>query len=87
MLSKTSLIQLNRLDPLLIQRIKATIKTLEENPFQNRSGTDIKKLITVNEPPLFRLRVGDYRIIYFVIEDEIRITEIIHRSKGYKWLN
>ncbi len=60
---------------------------LEDNPFRRRSGVDIKKLVTPDEPPLFRLRIGDYRAIYFILNDEVRITEIIHRSKGYKWLD
>jgi mRNA-degrading endonuclease RelE of RelBE toxin-antitoxin system len=32
------------------------------------------------------LRIGDYRAIYFVVNSKIKVTEIIHRSKGYKWL-
>jgi len=59
---------------------------LEDSPFRRRSGVDIKKLVTLDEPPLFRLRIGDYRAIFFVMESEVKVTEIIHRSKGYKWL-
>jgi mRNA-degrading endonuclease RelE of RelBE toxin-antitoxin system len=32
------------------------------------------------------MRIGDYRAVYFIVGDEVRVTEIIHRSKGYKWL-
>jgi mRNA interferase RelE/StbE len=67
-------------------RVKDALLNLEENPFRKRSGVDIKKLVTSDELPLFRLRIGDYRAIYFVLENEIRVTEIIHRSRGYKWL-
>jgi mRNA-degrading endonuclease RelE of RelBE toxin-antitoxin system len=35
---------------------------------------------------LFRLRVGDHRIVFAVVGDEIRVTRIIHRSEGYDWL-
>jgi mRNA interferase RelE/StbE len=68
------------------KRIKDTLSNLEDDPFRKRSGSDIKKLVTPDEPPLYRLRIGDYRAIYFVVEYEVKITEIIHRSKGYKWL-
>ena len=56
------------------------------NPFKKRSGADIKKLEGSFNPALYRLRVGDYRIIYAIIDKEIKVTEIISRSKRYKWL-
>jgi mRNA interferase RelE/StbE len=86
LLSQTAFSQLSLLDSKQKDRIKDALSNLEDNPFRKRSGSDIKKLVTQDEPPLFRLRIGDYRAIYFVIDSEVRITEIIHRSKGYKWL-
>ncbi|MBE0527351.1 type II toxin-antitoxin system RelE/ParE family toxin [Candidatus Thorarchaeota archaeon] len=86
LLSQTAVSQLSLLNSKQKKRIKDALLNLEENPFRKRSGVDIKKLVTPDEPPLFRLRIGDYRAIYFVLENEIRVTEIIHRSKGYKWL-
>ncbi|MCD6146431.1 MAG: type II toxin-antitoxin system RelE/ParE family toxin [Thermoplasmata archaeon] len=35
---------------------------------------------------LYRLRVGDYRIIYYEDDECIKVTQIIHRSRGYDWL-
>ncbi len=86
-LSKTAVAQLALLDPRQKRRIKSHLQELEEGPFQRRSGADIKRLITHTEPPLFRLRIGDYRAIYSVVDHEVRVTEIIHRSRGYKWLD
>ena len=87
LLSRTAVSQLSLLNTKQKKRLKDALLNLEENPFKRRSGVDIKKLVTPDEPPLFRLRIGDYRSIYFVIKDEVRVTEIIHRSKGYKWLD
>jgi mRNA interferase RelE/StbE len=67
-------------------RIKAGLRELEDDPFRRRSGADIKRLITHDGPPLFRLRIGEYRVIYSVMNHDIRVTEVIHRSRGYKWL-
>jgi mRNA-degrading endonuclease RelE of RelBE toxin-antitoxin system len=67
-------------------RIREALKSLEQDPFHSRSGADIKKLNFPLDPPLFRLRIGKYRAIYFVVESEVKVTEIIHRSKGYRWL-
>jgi len=68
------------------ERIKQHIQELAENPFEPRPKADIKKLEGNFNPPLYRLRVGDFRVLYFVEEKDVKITEILHRSKGYSWL-
>ena len=78
--------QLNLLDMKRKERIKDALSNLEQDPFHSRSGADIRKLRFPLDPPLFRLRIGNYRAIYFVIEREVKVTEIIHRSKDYSWL-
>ncbi len=86
LLSQTAVSQLSLLNSKQKKRVKDALLKLEDNPFRRRSGVDIKKLVSPADPPLFRLRIGIYRAIYFILNDEVRITEIIHRSKGYKWL-
>lgn len=69
------------------ERLKSGIKRLETGPFKNRSHADIKKLRgTKKRGDLYRLRVGDYRVIYAVEDDTIFVLEIISREKGYDWL-
>ncbi len=67
------------LDRKTRKRIKDNY-ALKEDPYKRRSGADIRKLADTN-PVLYRLRVGDYRVIYAVEGDTIRITDIFHRSK------
>jgi len=86
LLSQTAISQLSLLSTKQKKRIKDALLKLEDSPFSKRARMDIKKLVTPDDPPLFRLRIGDYRAIFFVLENEVRVTEIIHRSKGYKWL-
>lgn len=62
------------------------MKQLETDPFMSRSGSDIKKLKINKDLPLFRLRIGDYRVVYFLQENKVLITKIFHRKKGYKWI-
>jgi mRNA interferase RelE/StbE len=45
---------------------------------------DIKKLQGEKYSPLYRLRVGKYRIIYFIEQDEILIVTIDTRGDVYK---
>lgn len=45
---------------------------------------DIKKLQGEKYPPLYRLRVGKYRIIYLIEQDGILIVKIDTRGDVYK---
>ena len=71
---------LRRIDKKLIPRIVKSIKTLAGNPFPAQSiklkDTDIS----------YRLRVGDYRVIYQVYkrQKEITVFHIRHRKEAYK---
>jgi mRNA interferase RelE/StbE len=69
------------------ERLKSGIKSLETDPFNSRPRADIKKLKgTKKRENLYRLRVGDYRVICAVEGDIIFVLEIIPREKGYEWL-
>jgi mRNA interferase RelE/StbE len=69
------------------ERLKSGIKNLETDPFKSRSHADIKKLKgTKKREDLYRLRVGDYRVIYTVESNAVFVLEIIPREKGYDWL-
>ena len=87
MLSKTAVGQLGILDLATANRVKKSLRLLEETPFSSRSGADIKKLHGSGEPSLYRLRVGDLRAIYCVVGEEVRVTEIARRSQAYKFLD
>lgn len=75
------------LDDGMQERIRKGFAALAENPFMHRSGADIKKLKGSSNPSLYRLRVGDYRLIYCIIGKEVKVTSIIPRGKGYAWLD
>ena len=65
-------------------RIKASLNELE----YDREKLDIKKLKGVHgREDLYRIRVGDYRIVYFPTDDEILVIRIDKRSKVYKFLD
>ena len=70
------------LDKKVQTSIKEHLKTLSGDPYSKR--LDTKKLKgMIRKPDLFRLRVGEYRIIYFIRENEILVTDIIKRESGY----
>ena len=47
---------------------------------------DVKRLHGHKNPPLYRLRVGSYRIVYCVEPDTINILRIDNRGDVYKKL-
>ena len=71
---------LKSLDKKLVSRIFAKIETLRDEPIQH----DSKRVEGYNEK-LFRIRVGDYRIIYEVAHNVnvIGIVKIDKRSRAY----
>jgi len=87
LLSKVAAAQLQNLERPLAKRVKSHLFLLEENPFAPRSGADIRQLESPGGPKFYRLRVGEYRAVYVVVENEVRITEILHRKKAYRFLD
>jgi len=58
---------------------KLHTKILELQKFPNLQN--IKKL--TNFEPAYRLRVGNYRVLFDVVEDTIIIGRVLHRQNSY----
>lgn len=71
--------ELEALDSSIILRILSKIETLAVHPRPHGS----KKLS--GEKHLWRIRIGDYRVIYSVLDRERRIdiTAVRHRREAY----
>ena len=75
------------MSPRLRARVISGLYALRTNPYESRAGTDIVRLRgTKGREDLFRLRIGDYRAIYAVVEKVVYVTDLFHRGKGYKQL-
>ena len=68
---------LNKLEPIISRRIINKVKELSENPYSK----DIKKLKGMDG---FRLRVGDYRVIFEIEKNIIYILKVGHRRNIYE---
>jgi mRNA-degrading endonuclease RelE of RelBE toxin-antitoxin system len=75
--------QFQVLDSDLQSRIRAALALLQEDPYTPRSGADIRPL-TDTYPKKYRLRVGDYRIIYTVDAVTVKVIEVFARKHGYR---
>jgi mRNA interferase RelE/StbE len=55
--------------------------------FATTGRGDLKRLRGVNRgPDLFRLRIGNYRVVFELTAAQVRVTRIFHRGEGYDWL-
>jgi len=77
-LSRSAEKDLLALDKTVVSRIWPKVKGLSENPLPKGSlklsGTDYT----------YRIRVGDYRIVYKVIGDNVSVIGIAHRKQAYR---
>jgi len=79
-LEKQVLKYLSKLEKRVSKRIIDKIEKLQENPIPQ----DSKRLVNVKDK-VFRIRVGQYRVLYRLENDKIIIIFLIDkRSKVYK---
>jgi mRNA interferase RelE/StbE len=71
---------LKRLRGEMLERIRQVVRSLSENP----RPTGYKKMMSYEN--LYRIRVGDWRIIYAIENDKliVLILEIAPRSRVYR---
>ena len=73
--------ELARIPKDIQQRIADAIPPLAEDPVHARSGLDVARL--EGGKNTWRLRVGNYRILYEVEPESIKMTRVVHRSIAY----
>lgn len=78
-LSRSAIKEFENLPGSVIERVRAKIRALGSDP--RPSG--VKKL---RGRPEYRVRVGDYRILFTIADDEkiVDISAISHRSDVYE---
>jgi len=74
--------ELKKLDKEDIHTIKESLDNLLKDPFA--SNENIIPIVDQKNPQMYRMRIGNYRIIYIVQDDEVRVGIIFDRKKGYK---
>ena len=86
LVSRTFQRQFRNLPEKIQSRIRNGLKELESDPFRPRPNADIKALKDTN-PQKYRLRIGNYRIIYTVEDDTVKVIEVFIRGRGYRNLS
>jgi mRNA interferase RelE/StbE len=80
--------ELKKLPRDAAEHIKKALDSLRDHPTKARSGSDVKHLVGTSNPELYRLRVGDYRAIFWVDETrgEVLVEKVGPRKSSYTWI-
>ena len=74
--------EMRKLEPELRKRILLKLDEYRSKPMLLKG--DLKRLEGSSDPELYRLRVGDYRIIVSLAPETIQILHVFHRSRAYR---
>ena len=68
---------LRRLDRQVQQRVLEALERLEQDPYRGEK-------VVAQETGGWRLRVGDWRIRYDIVGDEVHLLRMRHRREAYR---
>lgn len=75
------------LPPATKRRIKRALTTLAADPLGEAGKADVRKLAGhVEGPPVYRLRVGDWRVAYRLRPRMLEVVRVFPRAEGYGWM-
>jgi len=63
-------------------RTRNALAGLEQEPFTSRPHADIAPLKDTH-PKKYRMRVGDYRVVYAIEGNDVMVLDLFHRKHGY----
>jgi len=78
--SHTALKDIENLDNIIAKRILEKVLWLEKN-----FSTVVPERLHRNLKDLYKLRIGDYRVVYALRKDTITIYAVGHRGNIYKY--
>jgi mRNA-degrading endonuclease RelE of RelBE toxin-antitoxin system len=81
MLSPDAQKYLDNLDKKRAGIIRKHPKELKKDPFKPRAGCDIDIVAGSNRPPMYRLRMGEFRATYFVEDQAVYVTDLFPKKR------
>jgi mRNA interferase RelE/StbE len=76
-LTEHAIADLGEIPKEIRERVQLDLKTLQTSPLT--PGTQIKRLKGFR-PPIYRLRSGDFRVLYRIREDKVTVLRVINRK-------
>lgn len=81
MLSPDAQKYLDSLDKKRIKNIKKHLRELEKDPFKPRAACDIDIVAGSGRPPMYRIRMGGFRAMYFVEERAVFVVDLFPKKR------
>jgi mRNA interferase RelE/StbE len=81
MLSPDAKEYLDSLDDKRASNIRKHLKELEIDPFKPRAACDIDIVAGSVRPPMYRLRMGEFRAVFFVEEQAVFVTGLFPKKR------
>ena len=85
LVSKTFQQKFYQLQKIFQNKIRKSLIKLKNDPYTSRPNCDIKALKDTR-PKKYRLRIGNYRVIYIVELKEVKVIDLLKRETGYSRL-
>jgi mRNA interferase RelE/StbE len=82
MLSPDAQKHLDGLDKKRAGNIRKHLKELENDPFKPRAACGIDIVAGSGRPPMYRLRIGEFRAMYFVEEKTIYVVDLFSKKRN-----
>ncbi|EIC23615.1 type II toxin-antitoxin system RelE family toxin [Thiorhodovibrio frisius] len=77
-LRNSAIKDLQRIDRHQKERLHEAIRRLVDFP----DVPNLKRL--TNFEPAYRLRIGDYRVLFYVVDETILVGRVLHRRESYR---
>ena len=77
---------LKRLDARIRSEVRDEIEHHLRHQPAKVSKSRIKRLRGLRQPQ-YRLRVGEVRVFYDIVETEVHVLAIVEKAKTYQWLD
>jgi mRNA-degrading endonuclease RelE of RelBE toxin-antitoxin system len=85
LVSKTFQKDFYRLSVETQKQMRSALLELQNDPYTCRSHCDIN-ILKDTKPRKYRLRVGDYRVIYCIEKNDVKVIYLMKREVGYNRL-
>ena len=82
MLSPDAQKYLDSLDKKRAENIRKHLKELEKDPYRPRPSCDIDIVAGSDRPPMYRLRIGEFRAMYFVEENAVFVADLFFKKRN-----
>jgi len=81
MLSPDAQKYLDSLDKKRAGNVRKHLKELEKDPYRPRPSCDIDIVAGSGRPPMYRLRMGEFRAMYFVEGQAVYVTDLFPKKR------